>query len=272
MTLSVALQRLLPQKFFGVLPLFIGVEVILGITILNKVSGLYGILSLLTGHPINFLQWLYNFLCILLLPIYASGLISLEHKFKSIRKVSLATIVYTVDTIIGTFYTIYFIYFWFTEEDNDNTGYTGAGSAASSASAAGDAVAAAAADAAARMFSKRLPSSSFSEDTSLSQSASQGRELFFIFTTTILTAAARFYFTLVMLSFTKILLKQASTELRYKTVGSAAGANSESDFMIEDSQEEEEEITHTSGILGEIYKFMYDIEIRAKDLLDELLN
>ena len=91
--------------------MFIGVEVILGITILNKASGVYGILSLFTGHPINFWQWLYNLLAIITLPVYVSALINLKTKPRNLRKISLATIVYVLDTFIGSLYTLYFIYF-----------------------------------------------------------------------------------------------------------------------------------------------------------------
>ncbi|KAI3402680.2 hypothetical protein KGF56_004561 [Candida oxycetoniae] len=239
MTLPTGLQSLLPQKFLGFIPLFIGVEVILGVTILNKASGLYGILSLFTGHPINFLQWLYNSLALLMLPVYVMASITLENQTKSPRKISFATVVFCLDTLIGTFYTMYFIYFWFTEDGS------GGGAA-------------------------RHVRAESSISASSPQSASQQRELFFIFSTTILTTAFRYYFTLVMLSFTKILLKQNAQELRYKIERTQESESSSSEFIIEDP--EEAEIANSTGLMGEFKNAVFDLEMRSKDLLDEILN
>lgn len=205
------------------IPLFIGVEIILGVTILNKASGLYGILSLFTGHPINFWQWLYNLLSLIALPVYASALINLKVKARNLRKISLATIVYTLDTILGSLFTLYFIYFWFTLEDG---------------SVKSDGV------------------------DATSQSASPARELTITISTTIIVTVVRFYFTLVMVSFTKALLKQNSMELRYN-----------SNLNEEPPQDpEEEELMNAEGISGEFRKALFDLEIRSKELLNDLFN
>lgn len=163
------------QKFFGVMPLYLGVEIILGISIFNKAGGAYGFLSIFTGHPINFFQWLWNILCILILPFYISSLLNLAKvkMARNVRKMSLCTVVFLMDTAIGVFYTFYFIIFWFHNEEN------------STSSTGGDA---------------------YSNQRS-GQSATQTRELFFIFSTTIVVSALRFYFVLVVVSFTKQLLK-----------------------------------------------------------------
>ncbi|RCK56131.1 Inositol phosphorylceramide synthase regulatory subunit KEI1 [Candida viswanathii] len=227
MARPVLINQLLPIKFFGVIPLFIGVEIILGITILNKASGLYGILSLFTGHPINFWQWLYNLLSLITLPVYASALINLKVKPKNLRKTSLATIVYVLDTLIGSLFTLYFIYFWFSLEDG------------SVKSEGQDATVGA-----------------------TSQSASPARELSITISTTIVVTVVRFYFTLVMISFTKALLKQNSMELRYNA--------NQNDQPPPDP--EEEELMNAEGFSGEFRKALFDLETRSKEYLNELFS
>ncbi|KAI5955477.1 hypothetical protein KGF57_003609 [Candida theae] len=239
MAIPSSLQRLLPQKFLGFIPLFIGVEVILGITILNKAGGLYGILSLFTGHPIDFWQWLYNSLALIMLPVYATALINLRNQSRNLRKISLATVVYLVDTIIGTLYTIYFVIFWFHSEDGSTEEVGGAA-----------------------LLRKRKEDASDTAANLSSQSASTGRELFFIFAATIAMSVIRVYFALVIVSFTKALLKKNSMEQRYRD-----GSN---DNSVVDT--EENEILNSTGIYGEFRKAILDLEIRSKELLDELLN
>ena len=95
-----------------------------------------------------------------------------------------------------------------------------------------------------------------------SQSASAGRELFFIFATTIVMSVVRIYFALVIVSFTKALLKKNSMEQRYRD-----GSNEPST-----ADAEENEILNSTGLYGEFKKFMLDIEIRSKEFLDDLLN
>lgn len=218
--------------------MFIGVEVILGITILNKAGGLYGILSLFTGHPIDFWQWLYNSLALIMLPIYATALINLRNKSRNLRKISLATVVYLIDTVIGSLYTIYFVFFWFSSEDG------------SGEDVGGDA-----------LLKRKVDSSDEGIDLS-SQSASAGRELFFIFATTIVMSVIRIYFALVILSFTKALLKKNSMEQRYRD-----GPND-----ISDANTEENEILNSTGLYGEFRKAIFDLEIRSKEFLEDLLN
>ncbi|KAL6449449.1 KEI1 Inositol phosphorylceramide synthase regulatory subunit KEI1 [Candida maltosa Xu316] len=227
MALPGFVNHLLPIKFLGVIPLFIGVEIILGITILNKASGLYGILSLFTGHPINFWQWLYNSLALITLPIYATALLNLTVKPKNLRKISLATIVYILDTVIGSLFTLYFMNFWFTSEE---------GTVKSAA-----------------------------EDTKASlssQSASAARELTITLGTTIAVTAVRVYFTLVMVSFTKAMLKQKAMDDRYN--------ENQSGRSLENI--EEEEIMNETGLIGEFRKAVFDLETRAKEYLNDLFK
>ncbi|KAI5951185.1 hypothetical protein KGF54_004259 [Candida jiufengensis] len=241
MAIPAQLQGLLPQKFFGYIPLFIGVEIILGITILNKAGGLYGILSLFTGHPINFWQWLYNSLALIMLPIYANALINLTNKQNNLRKISLASVCYLLDSLIGIFYTVYFMLFWFYSEEESGTDVGGNG----------------------LRFLKRAMDETDAEADLSKQSASAHRELFFIFSTTLIMTVIRVYFTLVLISFNKNLLKQQMLR-DYNSSSQANSSNNQND-------EEEQEILNSKGIYGEFRKVVFDIEIRAKELLSEYL-
>ncbi|CAK7901793.1 inositol phosphorylceramide synthase regulatory subunit Kei1p [[Candida] anglica] len=214
MSLSQSLVPFLPSKFVGYLPLYIGVELILGIAILNKVSGAYGIVSIFTGHPINFWQWLYNMLAIIVLPIYISALSHLQTRPSNVRKVSLACLIFVADTIIGVFYTIYFVSFWFSHEDN-------------------------------------VPAEE-SVQPLTSQSASEARELFVTSSTTLIITFIRFYFTLVIISFTRALLKQ----------------NASQRLVAED----EEEAINQPGKLAKMKKFILGWEIRATEYLGDLFR
>jgi hypothetical protein len=209
----------------GFFPLFIGVEAVLGIAILNKAGGVYGVLSLFTGHPINFWQWLYNMLAISTLPIYIPALIHLNNKEKNIRKMSLATVVYTLDTLIGLFYTVYFIFFWFSSEDD----------------------------------SVKVNKRSYTPDTpDLSgQSASEGRELFVTFSLTLAITVIRLYFNLVVISFTKALLKQDASDERYKD---------------NTTRRESNDLSSSKGISASINKFIFRLESKCKDVLNNFFK
>lgn len=197
---------------------------------MNKASGLYGILSLFTGHPINFWQWLYNLLAIITLPVYVSALINLKTKPRNLRKISLATIVYVLDTLVGSIFTLYFIYFWFSLEEG-SVKSTGAD------------------------LSSALSS----------QSASAARELFITLGTTISVTAIRLYFTLVILSFAKALLKQNRMEARYNDIQNGTSSRS-----LE--EEEETEVANATGYFAEFRKAIFDLEVRSKEYLDDLFN
>ncbi|KAK6460511.1 Inositolphosphorylceramide synthase subunit Kei1-domain-containing protein [Scheffersomyces coipomensis] len=248
MALSTSLNRILPQRFMGVIPLFIGIEIILGIAILNKAGGIYGILSIFTGHPINFWQWLYNVLSIFTLPFYISALINLKTRPKNARKMSLASIIYTIDTIIGLLYTIYFIYFWFSSEDVKSNSLDYAKRAVGNDYAADQ--------------DYGLPVTTTSKTTTpdlSSQSASLVRELYVTFATTIAITAIRIYFNLVFVSFTKALLKQDLSDRKYNE-------------RLTGDDDDEVEILGATGILAGVHRFIYDLERRSKDYLNVLFN
>ncbi|CUM46614.1 uncharacterized protein AC631_05771 [Debaryomyces fabryi] len=235
MTLSSQLNQILPQKFFGFVPLYIGVELILAVAIINKAGGVYGILSIITGHPLNFWQWLYNILAILVLPSYISGLIHLKNRKNNTRKLSLACLIYVVDSVIGLLYTYYFIYFWFSREDNNPT----ADPLSQRDNIIADEVIS--------------PSSTQDLNVLASQSASPGRELFLTVSSTIIITGIRFYFTLVVLSFTKALLKQDLLNMKYDD------GNTEDD--------EDQLLSGDDGIASKYKKYMYNLEIKSKEIL-----
>ncbi|ODV62309.1 Kei1p [Ascoidea rubescens DSM 1968] len=103
-------------KFLGILPLYIGMEIILGIAILNKFSGVYGILSIFTGHPINFFQWFLNLSSIIILPFYINALKYV--KKPHLGKFSLVCCVFLFDTLLSILFIIYFALYWFETESS----------------------------------------------------------------------------------------------------------------------------------------------------------
>ena len=208
---------------------------ILAVAIINKAGGVYGILSIITGHPLNFWQWLYNILAILVLPPYISGLIHLKNRKNSSRKISLACLVYVADSVLGLLYTFYFLYFWFSREDNNPT--------ADPLSQRDNNIADAAIP----------PSSSQNSAILASESASPGRELFLTLSGTIIITVIRFYFTLVVVSFTKGLLKQDLLNMKYDD------GNTYDD--------EEQILSDGEGIASKYKKYMYDVEMKSKDVL-----
>lgn len=166
-------------------------ELILALAILNKAGGAYGILSILTGHGMNFWQWLYNLLAFWTLPFYISALTNLLNRASNVRKVCLGCSIYVADTTIGLLYTVYFVYFWFSREDSKPGSY---GSTYNIEDDPG-VVRRAAAD--------------------LSQSASPQRELFLTVSGILVTSVLRIYFCFVFLSFAKQLLQQSVLNQRY---------------------------------------------------------
>jgi hypothetical protein len=201
------------------IPLYIGVEVVLGTAIFNKASGAFGILSIFTGHPINFWQWLYNMFALVVLPFYILGLLNLNSREKGTRKTSLVCILYVVDTIVGYLYTLYFNYFWFSHEDNSPTTDPYAGATKPDV-----------------------------DPATAAQSASAERELFLTMAITLLVAIFRLYTTLVVVSFTRALLKLEAAAQRY-------------------SNEPEVVPTMEPGWRGRVAHFVYDMEIRSREWL-----
>lgn len=108
-----------PKTFLGFLPLYIAVEVVLGITVLNKCSGVYGILAIFTGHPLDFMQGLSYLWSIFTLIVYAQGLYEI-HK-PTLLTFSQIFIFYSIDTIFTCFFTLWFTKVWFGVESSEES-------------------------------------------------------------------------------------------------------------------------------------------------------
>ena len=100
------------------MPLYLAVEIVLGISILNKCSGAYGILALFTGHPLDFMQWIAYLWSVFTLIVFSQGLY-LIHK-PNLLVFSQICVLYTIDTISTCFFTLWFTTQWFTLEDTGN--------------------------------------------------------------------------------------------------------------------------------------------------------
>lgn len=105
-----------PKTFLGLFPLYIAVEIALGITILNKCSGAFGILALFTGHPLDVMQWISYMWSIFTLIIFAQGLYEI-HK-PTLLTFSQILVFYSLDTILTCLFTLWFTAIWF---GNDTT-------------------------------------------------------------------------------------------------------------------------------------------------------
>ncbi|GAV55106.1 hypothetical protein ZYGR_0AS04290 [Zygosaccharomyces rouxii] len=160
----------LPKRFLGFLPLYIGVEVALGVTILNKCSGLFGILALFTGHPLEFTQWILYLWSIFTLIVYAQGLFTY---FKpNLLTFSQIFIAFSVDTFLTCLFTLWFTKQWYTLEDNTPT-------------------------------QKSIAAAAMQEPT---QGASQSFEFIMTMFITLASLIARLYFNFIMASFVQRLL------------------------------------------------------------------
>lgn len=87
----------------------------MGIAILNKLSGLYGILSIFTGHPLDLVQWLLYITSILIVPCYAIG-------FRHIQKPKILEfapilVLYTIDSLTSLGFIVWFLAEWLINED-----------------------------------------------------------------------------------------------------------------------------------------------------------
>lgn len=103
------------------MPLFIGVEIALAVSILNKCSGVYGILALFTGHPLEFMQWVMYLWSVISLVVFTQGLYQI-HK-PSLLTFSQIFVTFSIDTLFTCFFTIWFTAQWYTLEDTaNNTG------------------------------------------------------------------------------------------------------------------------------------------------------
>ncbi|KAF2682113.1 DUF1753-domain-containing protein [Lentithecium fluviatile CBS 122367] len=100
-----------PRKFLGNMSLRTGAEIITYLQVINKVSGLYGLLALLTGAAIDGWQMsMYLYSSILLLAtVYLYKHIRLQSPFESLLLAHL----YALDTVVNALYTAFFGVVWF---------------------------------------------------------------------------------------------------------------------------------------------------------------
>ncbi|CAI4057408.1 hypothetical protein SUVZ_02G4780 [Saccharomyces uvarum] len=173
------------------MPLYLAVEIVLGISILNKCSGAYGILALFTGHPLDFMQWVAYLWSVFTLIVFAQGLY-LIHK-PNLLVFSQICVLYTVDTICTCFFTLWFTTQWFTLEGNVDLSSI-ATDASSTASQAINYNSIATGKLAAR-----------STDTS-GQGASETYEYSITILITLVSLIFRFYFNFILASFVQELL------------------------------------------------------------------
>jgi hypothetical protein len=106
------LQRLtVLQKFLGNMSLRTGAEIITYLQVINKVSGLYGLLALLTGAAIDGWQlsmYLYSTI-LLFATVFLYKHIRLSSPFESLLLAHL----YALDTVVNALYTAFFGVVWF---------------------------------------------------------------------------------------------------------------------------------------------------------------
>lgn len=190
-------RRYLPKTFFRLLTLQSGLELILLYTAINKMSGVFGLLSLFTNHKINFMQWTYYVLNTLVLAItvtcylhikklttasLANVSLNTDSNLSTIKILAFFVMVYIFDFFIGNIFMVYLTKLWFREEYDSNQ--SSAGTAANSASSTKSA-----------HLIKRV-SNILSE-----QSASELYEVFVSVVTVLVSEALRLYFISIALSY-----------------------------------------------------------------------
>ncbi|CAK7266210.1 hypothetical protein SEPCBS57363_001980 [Sporothrix epigloea] len=100
-----------PNTFLGFIPIRMGTEIISGILFFNKLTGAYGLLAILTGYSLSFIQlsaYLYNVAVLLLLAICIPHI----RRETPLPNLALAW-AYTIDTLINTAYTAIFAIRWY---------------------------------------------------------------------------------------------------------------------------------------------------------------
>lgn len=169
-------------------------------------SGVFGLLSLFTGHPISFVQWIYYTLnCfVLLLTAWcyvsirklvlqgltsnnSSSFLNQESNMAVLKILASFVIIYTLDLFSGNIFMVYLTKLWFEEEYHSD-------SPAALNSATGKTI-----SNIKKPLTKYL-AKRVSEKLSL-QSASETYEVFVSLITIIITEITRFYFISIVLSY-----------------------------------------------------------------------
>ncbi|KAF1994802.1 DUF1753-domain-containing protein [Amniculicola lignicola CBS 123094] len=116
-----------PKTFLHTMSLRTGAEIITFLQLINKVSGLYGLLALLTGAQLSGLQlsmYLYSFAA-LLVTLFLYRHIRLQSPFQTL----LLAHIYALDSVVNALYTAFFGIAWFyvlAAHPEDATGVPGA--------------------------------------------------------------------------------------------------------------------------------------------------
>ncbi|KAK9365330.1 Inositolphosphorylceramide synthase subunit Kei1-domain-containing protein [Lipomyces kononenkoae] len=122
------MPSLVPKQYFlGFIPLAAGAELITVFGVVNKASGIYGTLSIFTGHPITVAQLVLNIISLLLLPVFLYALHNVRRQ--NALPVVAFSYIYFLDMLANLAFTIYFSVAWFrvfnvtlaTEASKDNT-------------------------------------------------------------------------------------------------------------------------------------------------------
>lgn len=161
-------------------------EIALGVLIFNKFSGMYGILALFTGHPLDFVQWTFYIWSVFCLLVFIAGL---RQVYKpNVLTMSAVTFVFSMDTVVSCIYCLWFTAVWFSQEGaSDNPALKSAGSALGPAH-------------------EGIAPRALTTTTDTSKSASTGYEFFFIMLYTLIPLAARFYFNFIIIAFQQQLI------------------------------------------------------------------
>lgn len=123
------------QTFLFFLPINLGADIIICAGLLNKASGIYGLLSLLTGHPISVMSWILHITSVVSLPLYIHAYISAKNR--NALYMLLFAYIYLLDTGIDIGFTIVFCVKWFAEARRVSKVLSAATSAAADISASG---------------------------------------------------------------------------------------------------------------------------------------
>jgi hypothetical protein len=189
---SSVVKRYLPRSFIGILPLQCGVELILLYSGINRMSGIFGLLSLFTNHSINFVQWMYYsantivLVSTLLCYIHVrrltnqalnNNILNTDANLLTIKIISIFAIVYLIEFFTGNLFMVYLTHLWFVEEYNNTNNTTNTNNNNT------------------QRLVKRV-----SNVLSL-QSASESYEIFISLVTIIITETFRLYFIAVIISY-----------------------------------------------------------------------
>ncbi|KAF2708914.1 DUF1753-domain-containing protein [Pleomassaria siparia CBS 279.74] len=238
-----------PKTFLQKMSLRTGAEIITFLQLINKVSGLYGLLALLTGAHLSGLQlsmYLYS-TCALLATLYLYKHIRLQSPFQ----VLLLAHLYALDSVVNALYTAFFGLAWFyvlaahpNESSapgaggiNENAGFTSPKYNVSSVEIVAEPASGAQAGQSAVMVGQGTPAASAGLGAAVLQSGS-------IMSITLISGfwVLRVYFLFIMLAFARQCLRQhiaanASSAAWYNSTNPTEAAQSLAENPFADGKE-----------------------------------